>query len=261
MGAHWIRVPFGYEIFVGIFKKAMDTFCPVERDNISEKIRVMEPWSGGMSTLCYQDIVSKLSELSTLPKILDGLISNTDTSREELERAKNKLDQSSNSIDKGTEFDAANAIQQFLVDGEIVVVSYKWRYKFSQGDVDAIVIGKLPNTNEDVLVICEAKNDMKTFADRACKQVIGNINQWMMMCDVDGEEREDLEKDKHFKRDYETLRVDNLKGRRVIPALAGRIFDQDTVNVVHKKLTKLQPMPTWIWVRANGMDATVQSMT
>lgn len=239
----------------------MNSLSDDERGIVSEKIAIMEAWNGGLSTIRYQNMVQKLSELSTLPKILKSLDQKMDKLQKDLQGARSKMTETSQCVSKTIEYEAASAIKDYLDDGRILVTSYKWENlkEGFPGDVDTIVTGKMPHTNDYVVVICEAKTDLKSQVGSAVRQVNGNIERWNDMrkalnSDVDAELNNG---DEFFLKDISNTRASQFKDLQVIPAVAGKIFDEDTKRAIARRFSETSRAEKWICVQADGMSVDV----
>jgi len=144
------------------------------------------------------------------------------------------------------ESELTQAVARHLRDGRVIASSYTWHEmrEVMPGDLDGLVVGSLPDTQEDVIVVCEARHDMATEWQEAVDQLLGNVNRLTDLWDDDDNQ--------YREKDASNLMVSELQGRKIIVAVGGAAFGEDVRSRVQSRLWRRGLRAGWVQVQLDG---------
>eukprot|EP00798_Chlamydomonas_sp_ICE-L_P003628 gene3628-13711_t len=128
------------------------------------------------------------------------------------------------------ESELVQAVRGQLDDSQVLGLSYNWQEvrQSMAGDIDGLVVGWLRgDSRQQVVVVCEAKYDMKKEWKDAADQVQQNKTRLLDIWDADV-------LDGHSAKDADALKLMEFKGLPVMAALGGSVFPEDMTSNVNE---------------------------
>lgn len=224
----YLRVRFGFEIFVPYLMQAMED---EKMDVFGKEVVLNSPWTDqSLGKFTWEqrranDLVEKRLEKQEAKK---------DRSKQ-LNQMQGYRDTDDRLIEEGV----AHAVAEMLEDGQ-VVFGTRYPYQSAVGDLDGLVVGR--HEGLEVAVLVEAKHNMDTQYRKAKSELFASVEHWEWLKGLSAEE---LEADESVLADYEALQLAEYGEREVMLAFGGSKFSE---GVVEKHFNLQKP---WIYVVAN----------
>ncbi|GLI70316.1 hypothetical protein VaNZ11_015271 [Volvox africanus] len=227
----YLRVRFGFEVFVPYLKQAMEEANML--DVFGEQVVVNSPWTD-------QSLRAIASEQRRANNLMEKRLEKQEAKKDNPEQLK-QMQGYRDTDDRLIEEGVARAVAELLEDGQ-VIFGTRYLYQSAVGDLDGLVVGR--HDGRDVVVLVEAKHNMDTQARKAKSELFASVQTWEWLKGLSAEERES---DETVLADYQALHLAEYSERAVVLAFGGSKFSESVV----KKQFNLQ-MP-WIYVVANSV--------
>jgi len=132
-----------------------------------------------------------------------------------------------------------------VLENSQIIISRSYSFLAALGQLDGLVVGKF--NGEDVVVLIKTKPNMDYGFSKVKSELIHLKEYWRYLSTV---ETTELEDDECLIDDYTVLRVSEFKNRKMMYAIGGYNFSDETRN----KWSKTETETSWFRVISNNFD-------